>query len=102
VVPTAPRTWAFEAGYKELHRNRSKSVKESCSERRAARLRRLHIAKQTDGGEARLIETVGPARELPPRDLIARIMQDADAFAAGAPQHDDMTVVVLKYADSGL
>ena len=30
------------------------------------------------------------------RDLIERIMESADAFVAGAPQHDDMTVVVVR------
>jgi hypothetical protein len=29
-------------------------------------------------------------------DTIARIMQAADVFAAGAPQHDDMTLVVMR------
>jgi serine phosphatase RsbU (regulator of sigma subunit) len=28
--------------------------------------------------------------------LIAQIMAAADAFAAGAPQHDDMTLVVVR------
>jgi sigma-B regulation protein RsbU (phosphoserine phosphatase) len=30
------------------------------------------------------------------RDVIAHIMQAADAFVAGAPQHDDMTLVVAR------
>ena len=36
---------------------------------------------------------------LPARGIIARIMQAADAFAAGAPQSDDMTLVVLRVID---
>jgi serine phosphatase RsbU (regulator of sigma subunit) len=28
--------------------------------------------------------------------MITRIMEGADAFAAGAPQHDDMTLVVAQ------
>jgi serine phosphatase RsbU (regulator of sigma subunit) len=32
---------------------------------------------------------------LPPAEIIGRIMQEADAFAAGAKQNDDMTLVVL-------
>jgi phosphoserine phosphatase RsbU/P len=47
-------------------------------------------------GEERLIETVAACSGLPARDTIARIMQSADAFAAGAPQSDDMTLVVLR------
>ena len=30
------------------------------------------------------------------RELIDRIMKSADEFVAGAPQHDDMTVVVVR------
>jgi sigma-B regulation protein RsbU (phosphoserine phosphatase) len=47
-------------------------------------------------GEERLIETVATCSGLPARDTIARIMHSADAFAAGAPQSDDMTLVVLR------
>jgi sigma-B regulation protein RsbU (phosphoserine phosphatase) len=47
-------------------------------------------------GEERLIETVATCCGLPARDTIARIMQSADSFAAGAPQSDDMTLVVLR------
>jgi sigma-B regulation protein RsbU (phosphoserine phosphatase) len=47
-------------------------------------------------GEERLIETVAACSGLPARDTIARIMQSADAFVAGAPQSDDMTLVVLR------
>ncbi|MFN0106457.1 MAG: SpoIIE family protein phosphatase [Bryobacteraceae bacterium] len=31
------------------------------------------------------------------RDMIPKIMAAADAFAAGAPQHDDMTLVVVRF-----
>jgi phosphoserine phosphatase RsbU/P len=47
-------------------------------------------------GEKRLIETVAACNGLPARDTITRIMQSADTFAAGAPQSDDMTLVVLR------
>lgn len=30
---------------------------------------------------------------------VARIMTEADAFAAGAKQHDDMTLIVMKVAE---
>jgi sigma-B regulation protein RsbU (phosphoserine phosphatase) len=47
-------------------------------------------------GEERLAETTLPARALPCPDLIERIMGAADGFVAGAPQHDDMTLVVVR------
>ena len=46
-------------------------------------------------GEARLVETIKCSVGLPPSEIVARIMQAADAFVAGAKQHDDMTLVVL-------
>jgi hypothetical protein len=42
-----------------------------------------------------LIETVKQCGELAPSQIIARVMQAADGFVAGAKQHDDMTLVVL-------
>jgi phosphoserine phosphatase RsbU/P len=47
-------------------------------------------------GEQRLIEAVRTSTGLGSQETIARIMQAADAFTAGAPQHDDMTLVVLR------
>ncbi len=46
-------------------------------------------------GESPLIETVKQCGALPPSEIIARVMQAADGFVAGAKQHDDMTLVVL-------
>jgi sigma-B regulation protein RsbU (phosphoserine phosphatase) len=47
-------------------------------------------------GEERLIQTVEACLALNPSETIARIVQEADAFVAGAKQHDDMTLVVLR------
>jgi phosphoserine phosphatase RsbU/P len=47
-------------------------------------------------GEKRLIDAVQTCDGLSAEDTIVRIMQAADTFAAGAPQHDDMTLVVLR------
>ncbi len=47
-------------------------------------------------GEASLIETVKKCQDCCPRDVIAHVMRAADEFAAGAEQHDDMTLVVLR------
>jgi sigma-B regulation protein RsbU (phosphoserine phosphatase) len=46
-------------------------------------------------GEERLIETIHGCNGLKPPEIITRVMQNADAFVAGAKQHDDMTLVVL-------
>jgi phosphoserine phosphatase RsbU/P len=53
-------------------------------------------AADEEWGEERLTEAVGPRRSLSARDLIDHVMRSADAFVSGAPQHDDMTLVVLR------
>jgi sigma-B regulation protein RsbU (phosphoserine phosphatase) len=47
-------------------------------------------------GEPRLIEVASRCRDLPPSETVERIVAAVDAFCAGAPQHDDMTLVVLR------
>ena len=47
-------------------------------------------------GEANLIDTVRQCHGLKTRETIGRIMEAADRFAAGARQHDDMTLSVLR------
>ncbi|MGH9431240.1 MAG: PP2C family protein-serine/threonine phosphatase, partial [Terriglobia bacterium] len=47
-------------------------------------------------GESRLMDTIEAADGLCAAKLIEQIMKAADAFAAGAPQHDDMTLVVAR------
>jgi sigma-B regulation protein RsbU (phosphoserine phosphatase) len=51
---------------------------------------------QDEWGEDPLIDAARACREQPASEMIARIMAAADAFAAGAPQHDDMTLVVAR------
>jgi sigma-B regulation protein RsbU (phosphoserine phosphatase) len=51
---------------------------------------------EDEWGEDALIAAAGACTGLPPVEVIARIMRAADDFAAGAPQHDDMTLVVAK------
>jgi phosphoserine phosphatase RsbU/P len=53
-------------------------------------------ASDDEWGEDRLKDAVEPKRESAARDLIDGVMSAADAFVAGAPQHDDMTLVVLR------
>ena len=47
-------------------------------------------------GEERLIELAKACEGLPAMEAMKRIMAALQTFAGGAPQHDDMTVVVLR------
>jgi sigma-B regulation protein RsbU (phosphoserine phosphatase) len=49
-------------------------------------------------GEDRMIEAASASRELCPKQLLEALMAGADGFTAGAPQHDDMTLVVGRFA----
>ncbi|OYW11624.1 MAG: hypothetical protein B7X34_02885 [Acidobacteriia bacterium 12-62-4] len=53
-------------------------------------------AEDEEWGEDQLAALVERFRDLAARDLIPEIMAGADAFAAGAPQHDDMTVLIVR------
>jgi serine phosphatase RsbU (regulator of sigma subunit) len=43
-----------------------------------------------------MMEAIYNCASLKPHEMIGRIMQAADAFVAGAKQHDDMTLVVIR------
>ena len=47
-------------------------------------------------GEERLMDVVRANRTDTARTLIGRLMDAADSFVSGAPQHDDMTLVVVR------
>jgi serine phosphatase RsbU (regulator of sigma subunit) len=47
-------------------------------------------------GEARLALLLEEHADLPIEELRERILRDVEAFADGAPQHDDMTMILLK------
>ena len=51
---------------------------------------------EEEWGEDRLMEAVKACRNRPASEMIECLIRDADAFAAGAPQHDDMTLLVVK------
>ncbi|HEV2914967.1 MAG TPA: SpoIIE family protein phosphatase [Pyrinomonadaceae bacterium] len=53
-------------------------------------------SREEEWGEERMIEAVGACRGLSAAEMITRLINDADAFAAGARQHDDMTLVVVR------
>jgi sigma-B regulation protein RsbU (phosphoserine phosphatase) len=52
--------------------------------------------RDEEWGDDRLLEVLRGNRDVPAVDLAARIMTEADAFAAGAKQHDDMTLIIMK------
>jgi phosphoserine phosphatase RsbU/P len=58
-------------------------------------------AADEEWGEERLVDAVSANRLTTARTLIDRIMIAADGFVAGAPQHDDMTLVVVRALKTG-
>ena len=50
-------------------------------------------------GEERLARLVGEHGHLPTDELRERILREIDAFVAGAPQHDDMTMILMKFEE---
>ena len=52
--------------------------------------------RDEEWGEERLIELAKTCLGLPALEVMKRILAAAQAFAAGASQHDDMTLVVLR------
>ena len=53
-------------------------------------------ASEDEWGEDRMIAEAQAHAGLNAEELLQRLFRAADAFAAGAPQHDDMTLVVLR------
>jgi sigma-B regulation protein RsbU (phosphoserine phosphatase) len=52
---------------------------------------------EEEWGEERLLAAFRDCDGLPAAEAIRRLIASADAFAAGAPQHDDMTVLVARF-----
>jgi sigma-B regulation protein RsbU (phosphoserine phosphatase) len=50
-------------------------------------------------GEDRMMGTIETCDGLPAQEILQKIFTAADAFVAGAKQHDDMTLVVLRVVD---
>ena len=48
-------------------------------------------------GEERLLATLATVSDAPPAELVARVLADVRAFAAGAQQSDDITVLAARY-----
>jgi serine phosphatase RsbU (regulator of sigma subunit)/dihydrofolate reductase len=53
-------------------------------------------ASEDEWGEDRMIAEAQAHPELAAEELLQHLFRAADAFAAGAPQHDDMTMVVMR------
>jgi phosphoserine phosphatase RsbU/P len=53
-------------------------------------------AADEEWGEPELVAAVRGCREPCAAEIVNRVMAGAEDFAAGAPQHDDMTLVVLR------
>jgi sigma-B regulation protein RsbU (phosphoserine phosphatase) len=53
-------------------------------------------AQDEEWGEERLIACAKTCYGFTVQKALDRLMSEAVAFAAGAPQHDDMTLVVLR------
>ena len=53
-------------------------------------------ASDEEFGEARLLEVLASAAGQAPDVVIDRIFDAIDAFAGGAPQFDDMTILVAR------
>ena len=53
-------------------------------------------AANEEWGEDRMMAAVGPKRAAPAATLIDVLMNAADTFVAGAPQHDDMTLLIVR------
>jgi len=47
-------------------------------------------------GEDRMMLAAASAREGSADQVLKKVFADADKFTAGAPQHDDMTLLILK------
>jgi serine phosphatase RsbU (regulator of sigma subunit) len=50
-------------------------------------------------GEVRLGRLVEDHAALPPGELRERVLREVQAFVGGAPQHDDMTMILVKVED---
>jgi sigma-B regulation protein RsbU (phosphoserine phosphatase) len=47
-------------------------------------------------GEARLLEAIHGCQHRSAQEMIPELLSKADQFVNGAPQHDDMTLVIVK------
>ena len=55
-----------------------------------------HNEKMAMFGEGRLMEAFVKRRHLPSKQIVDEIIEEVAFFAEGAPQHDDLTLLILK------
>jgi phosphoserine phosphatase RsbU/P len=53
-------------------------------------------SEDEEWGEERMISAATAVRKLPASEILRALFTAADAFTTGAPQHDDMTLLILK------
>ncbi len=58
-------------------------------------------AQDEEWGEERMLAATLKARALDAKQILQQVMSSADGFTASAPQHDDMTLMVMKVASIG-
>ncbi|MGB9181245.1 MAG: SpoIIE family protein phosphatase [Pyrinomonadaceae bacterium] len=51
---------------------------------------------EQEWGEARLLESLSAAAAEPAQKVVSNIFEEIDRFADGTPQHDDITLLILK------
>jgi phosphoserine phosphatase RsbU/P len=59
-------------------------------------------SKDEEWGEDRLLAAMKANRQATAAEILRAIFENADAFTAGAPQHDDMTLIVVKIFDQAV
>jgi sigma-B regulation protein RsbU (phosphoserine phosphatase) len=52
--------------------------------------------KDEEWGEERMMDAAAAAKDGSAEEVLKAIFDAADQFTAGAPQHDDMTLLILK------
>jgi sigma-B regulation protein RsbU (phosphoserine phosphatase) len=57
-------------------------------------------AGEEEWGDENLIATIQRCDNLSAREILEHIMDAADAFAAGAKQHDDMTITIVRVTNN--
>jgi sigma-B regulation protein RsbU (phosphoserine phosphatase) len=55
---------------------------------------------ENEWGDERLLECLRPITNTPTRAIVEKVFEEIDRFAGSAPQHDDITLLVLKRANS--
>jgi phosphoserine phosphatase RsbU/P len=51
---------------------------------------------ENEWGDERLLECLRPVGDAPAQAIVAKVFEEIDLFAGAAPQHDDITLLILK------